>query len=132
MHPKFKIQKEQKKMHTHYRRIYIQITTTLCPIGLSLPRKKRQCHNQLQPEHQPPARIATSLLSKDHNDEFQARLAELLAYKKKHTYIPVPPKYEPNIKLGAWVLHQKNSTTRKLGCLTFIKSDASLCLHWQP
>lgn len=46
--------------------------------------------------------------SEDHDDEFQARLAELLTYKKEHGDLLVPPKYAPNIKLGAWVKHQKN------------------------
>jgi len=46
--------------------------------------------------------------SEDHDDEFQARLAELLAYKKEHGDLLVPPKYTPNMKLGAWVKHQKN------------------------
>jgi hypothetical protein len=46
--------------------------------------------------------------SQDHDDEFQARLAELLAYKKEHGDLLVPPKYTPNMKLGAWVKHQKN------------------------
>ncbi len=45
---------------------------------------------------------------KDHNDEFQVRLAALLVYKKVHADLLVLLKYAPNIKLGAWVKHQKN------------------------
>ena len=39
--------------------------------------------------------------------DFQARLAELTAYKLEHGDLLVPNKYPTNMKLSAWVKHQK-------------------------